>query len=107
MRSLSIDLRACHDFSVPRMAMAMANSTDYHYTPSPSRLPKDDLGPSMRVAVWILVSAATVFLTLRLYCKYLRHRRLHLDDWFLIAAWVCSDARRENRNCKLTRRLFW
>ncbi|KAH8896432.1 hypothetical protein GQ53DRAFT_792206 [Thozetella sp. PMI_491] len=29
-----------------------------------SRLPKDDLGPSMRVAVWILASAATIFLTL-------------------------------------------
>jgi len=49
----------------------------------------DDLGPSTRVAVWLLVGSSAVFLGLRLYCKLIRHRRLHWDDWVLTAAWVC------------------
>ena len=67
----------------------MTNSTGFPAPYFASRLPKDDLGPSMLVAVWILASVSTVFFALRLYCKFIRHRRLHLDDWFLIAAWVC------------------
>ena len=50
----------------------------------------DDLGPTTRVSVWLLVGAALVFLVLRVYCKIVRHRRLHADDGFLIAAWVCA-----------------
>jgi hypothetical protein len=48
----------------------------------------DDLGPTTRVSVWLLAGAALVFLVLRVYCKIVRHRRLHTDDNFLIAAWV-------------------
>jgi hypothetical protein len=50
----------------------------------------DDVGPTTRISVWLLVGAALVFLLLRVYCKIVRHRRLHADDHFLIAAWVCS-----------------
>lgn len=52
----------------------------------------DDLGPTTRVSVWLLVGAALIFLALRVYCKIVRHRRLHADDYFLIAAWVCGEA---------------
>lgn len=48
----------------------------------------DDLGPTTRISVWLLAGAALVFLLLRLYCKFVRYRRLHADDYFLIAAWV-------------------
>lgn len=53
----------------------------------------DDLGPTTKILVWFLAGVGLVFLLLRLYSKLLRHRRLHADDYFLIAAWVGS------RNC--------
>lgn len=49
----------------------------------------DDLGPTTRVSVWILTGASLIFLLLRVYCKLVRYRRLHPDDYFSIAAWVC------------------
>lgn len=55
----------------------------------------DDLGPTTRISVWILVALSFVFLFLRLYCKFARHRRFHADDYFAGAAWVswtCSDS---------------
>ncbi|KAK4151128.1 hypothetical protein C8A00DRAFT_17434 [Chaetomidium leptoderma] len=52
------------------------------------RVPDDDLGPTTRVSVWLLAGAALIFLLLRVYCKIARHRRLHVDDNFLIAAWL-------------------
>ncbi|KAK0619647.1 hypothetical protein B0T14DRAFT_496339 [Immersiella caudata] len=51
------------------------------------RLPDDDLGPITRISIWILVSAAFLFLLLRLFCKIQRHGRFHWDDYFAIAAW--------------------
>jgi len=53
-----------------------------------ARQQTDDLGPTTRVSIWILVCASLVFLLMRLYCKAMRHRKFHADDWFAIAAWV-------------------
>ncbi|KAK3358706.1 hypothetical protein B0T25DRAFT_563784 [Lasiosphaeria hispida] len=53
-----------------------------------ARLQDDDLGPTTRVSVWILVGASLLFLLMRLYCKAARHRRFHADDYFAIAAWL-------------------
>ncbi|KAK0755141.1 hypothetical protein B0T18DRAFT_315992 [Schizothecium vesticola] len=47
-----------------------------------------DLGPTTRASIWILVCASLVFLLMRLYCKAMRHRKFHADDWFAIAAWM-------------------
>ncbi|KAK3984650.1 hypothetical protein QBC44DRAFT_387682 [Cladorrhinum sp. PSN332] len=47
-----------------------------------------DLGPTTRVSVWILTGASLLFLLMRVYCKLIRHRRLHADDYFSIAAWI-------------------
>ncbi|KAK1830902.1 hypothetical protein QBC39DRAFT_100990 [Podospora conica] len=47
-----------------------------------------DLGPTTRASIWILVCASLVFLLMRLYCKVMRHRKFHADDWFAIAAWM-------------------
>ncbi|KIH94830.1 hypothetical protein SPBR_03753 [Sporothrix brasiliensis 5110] len=47
-----------------------------------------DLGPSLRVTVWVLVAVSGAFLGTRLYCKWRRHRTLHVDDGFLMAAWA-------------------
>jgi hypothetical protein len=51
-------------------------------------LPGGDLGPSLRVTTWALVGLSGAFLATRLYCKWRRHRAVHLDDGFLVAAWV-------------------
>ncbi|KAK4167870.1 hypothetical protein QBC43DRAFT_254363 [Cladorrhinum sp. PSN259] len=48
----------------------------------------DDLGPTTRISVWILTGASFLFLAMRLYCKLIRYRRLHADDYFSIAAWL-------------------
>ncbi|KXX75945.1 hypothetical protein MMYC01_207419 [Madurella mycetomatis] len=48
----------------------------------------DDLGPTTRVSVWLLAGASFLFIMLRVYCKFVRHRRLHADDHFAIAAWL-------------------
>ena len=50
--------------------------------------PSDNVGPGIRVGIWVLFSFATVFLGLRVYCKFTKHSRLYWDDIVLIAAWV-------------------
>ncbi len=47
-----------------------------------------DLGWQLNLVFWILTSLATIFLALRVYCKFLRGRKLWWDDHFLIASWV-------------------
>lgn len=53
-----------------------------------SSLPHDDLGPQLNAVFWTLTSLSFLFMALRLYCKYLRGRRLWWDDYVLIASWV-------------------
>ncbi|OTB06547.1 hypothetical protein M426DRAFT_9677 [Hypoxylon sp. CI-4A] len=48
-----------------------------------------DLGPMMNAVDWSLVSLASIFLGLRIYCKFGRHRGLWWDDHILISAWAC------------------
>ncbi len=55
-----------------------------------ANLPHDDLGPSLRTAVWLMTGLSLAFLSTRLYCKLLRHRKIHFDDMVLIASWVSS-----------------
>ncbi len=50
----------------------------------------EDLGQQLNIAFWLLTSLATLFLALRIYCKFHRVRSLWWDDYLLIAAWVCS-----------------
>lgn len=64
----------------PRAGASKKASTDH--------LPHDDLGPLLNTVFWTLTSLAFVFMTLRLYCKYLRGRRLWWDDYVLIASWI-------------------
>ncbi|KAI1377495.1 hypothetical protein F4677DRAFT_38227 [Hypoxylon crocopeplum] len=45
-------------------------------------------GPEANVIIWVLVGLATLFLGLRVYCKYRRHSRLWWDDGFLVASWA-------------------
>ncbi|KAK3995538.1 96ca82bc-67f3-4b3a-ab36-ffe7d8f40fbe [Cladorrhinum sp. PSN332] len=51
-------------------------------------LPHVDLGPELNTIFWLLTSLAFAFLALRVYCKFLRGRRLWWDDYVLIAAWI-------------------
>jgi hypothetical protein len=53
-------------------------------------LPHNDAGPTLLISAWTLTAVATVFLGLRLYCKFLGNRRLYWDDFALIGAWVST-----------------
>lgn len=44
----------------------------------------------VNAGLWTLFFGATVFLGLRLYCKYTRRTRLWYDDYMLILSWVSS-----------------
>lgn len=45
-------------------------------------------GSRLSAATWLLTVFSAIFLTLRVYCKLSRGRRLWWDDHFLIASWV-------------------
>lgn len=62
--------------------------------PSRGQAQFDDLGPRERISVWLLAGVGLVFPLLQSYCKFLRHRRLHVDDYFLITTRVGSENRR-------------
>lgn len=48
----------------------------------------ESMGPLMRIVCWTLVGVSGLFLSLRLYCKFLKNRGLWWDDHVLIMAWV-------------------
>lgn len=50
----------------------------------------DDYGPVMNASLWTCVAFASIFLGLRLFAKFWKHRGLWWDDYFLIGAWVSS-----------------
>ena len=56
----------------------------------PSLLPHDTAGPRLNTSVWVLFSLSSIFLSLRVYCKYLGRRGLWWDDWILIVSWVSN-----------------
>jgi|SRR3569833_528627 len=53
-------------------------------------LPHNHQGPKLIATIWCLTGLAAVFLSLRIYCKFLRHKGLWWDDYILMAAWVSS-----------------
>jgi hypothetical protein len=52
-------------------------------------LPHDNAGSHLNASIWVMIGISTLFLSLRIYCKFLRHRGLWWDDYVLIAAWMC------------------
>ncbi|KAM7192993.1 hypothetical protein V8F33_008041 [Rhypophila sp. PSN 637] len=52
------------------------------------RFTNDDLGPTTRISVWVLAGLSLIFVIVRLYCKFMRHRKFHADDYFATAAWI-------------------
>jgi hypothetical protein len=57
-------------------------------------LPHDNAGPKLLASVWSLFGFATLFLSLRIYCRLLKRQSLWWDDGILIAAWVRSTSLR-------------
>jgi hypothetical protein len=53
-------------------------------------LPHDNQGPGLNATIWTLIAISSIFLALRVYCKFSRHRGLWWDDWILIASWVSA-----------------
>ncbi|KAE9369367.1 hypothetical protein N431DRAFT_380251 [Stipitochalara longipes BDJ] len=48
-----------------------------------------DRGPMLVGVSWLLAFTSSVFLSLRIYCKFKRKRTLWWDDYILIFAWLC------------------
>ncbi|KAB5513406.1 hypothetical protein GE09DRAFT_1013960, partial [Coniochaeta sp. 2T2.1] len=60
-----------------------------HPTPEDwALLPHDSRGTELLIITWVLVGLATIFLSLRVYCKLSRRRSLWWDDWIMIASWM-------------------
>jgi len=55
---------------------------------SPDNLPHDNYGAQFNVAIWILTGAAALFIALRMYCKFVRNKKMWWDDYILIASFV-------------------
>ncbi|KAK4125525.1 hypothetical protein N657DRAFT_568158 [Parathielavia appendiculata] len=71
----------------------MDSSTEANFPWTPEQLavlPHDNAAPKLLSSIWALFAVATLFLTLRVYCRILKRRSLWWDDYILIAAWVCS-----------------
>ncbi|KAK0668070.1 hypothetical protein QBC41DRAFT_252882 [Cercophora samala] len=50
--------------------------------------PFEDYSPVLNFVIWVLTGYATIFISLRLWGKHHRGRRLWWDDYLLIASWV-------------------
>lgn len=48
-------------------------------------------GRQTNIVIWVWATLATLFLGLRVTCKYRKRSALWCDDWFLAAAWVSSN----------------
>jgi hypothetical protein len=64
--------------------------------------PRDQGGTRLNIIIWLLCSLAAIFMFLRMYCKYITHRRLWWDDYVLIGSWVSYLAPRVSVNMGLT-----
>ncbi|KAK0624516.1 hypothetical protein B0T17DRAFT_492545 [Bombardia bombarda] len=53
-----------------------------------NNLPHDNGAARLNTVIWLLASISGLFLALRVYCKFLKHRGLWWDDIFLIGAWI-------------------
>ena len=40
-----------------------------------------------------MTAVSMVFVGLRFYCKTRYHKRIQLDDWVILASWVCGHIR--------------
>ena len=83
---------------------ALGDGSGLDLTPPPltpeqyAALPHDNAAVRLNTTIWTLLAVATLFLSLRLYCKFRWHRGLWWDDWVLLASWVRSiDPEREVR----------
>ncbi|KAH7303322.1 hypothetical protein B0I35DRAFT_498578 [Stachybotrys elegans] len=45
-------------------------------------------GPRVNIAVWSLFALSSIFIALRLFCKFKRHRGLWWDNYVLVASWI-------------------
>ena len=90
-----------YDMLAPRQAPPPGNLSDIIWTDpdevpmfiplTPEQLaalPHPNYAPKLMVTLWVLLGLATLFLALRLDCKFSRHRGAWWDDWFLVGAWV-------------------
>ena len=73
----------------PEMATNNTTNSQSDNTKGFSRLPPStDFGPQINYTLWFLTALSLIFLALRVYCKFLRHRGLWWDDHLLIGSWV-------------------
>lgn len=56
----------------------------------------DDAARALVGTIWFMLVSSTLFLVLRLYCKW-RGNGHHWDDAILVAAWVCRSGASSQR----------
>jgi len=69
-------------------------------------LPHDDRGPSVLAAIWTVTALATLFIAIRVYCKFLKSKRLYWDDAVLIASYASHPRLPDAQKRRLTKVLF-
>jgi len=75
--------------TVGAVARAVTNGTAAaSATATQQRISAENYGPQINFTIWLLTALSAMFLALRVYCKFLRHRGLWWDDHILIASWV-------------------
>ncbi|KAH8888517.1 hypothetical protein GQ53DRAFT_724516 [Thozetella sp. PMI_491] len=73
--------RNASDFDT--VASASASKTNPKFPVS-----TENFGPQVNFTIWFLTALSGLFLALRVYCKFLRHRGLWWDDHVLIVSWI-------------------
>ncbi|CAI4215037.1 unnamed protein product [Parascedosporium putredinis] len=53
-------------------------------------LPHNNVTTELTAVIWVLIGLATLFFSLRIYCKKSRDRGLWWDDYLLLLAMVCA-----------------
>lgn len=76
MMKLGFDQRSYH----PPAPEAYVETRNSNFVPN--------RGPEINIALWSLTGISCLFLLLRVYCKFYRHKDLWWDDWVLLLSWV-------------------
>ncbi|KEZ38718.1 hypothetical protein SAPIO_CDS10744 [Scedosporium apiospermum] len=67
---------------------ATAKASSFTGIVAQPQLPHNEVVTELKVIIWILIGLASVFFTLRIYCKKSRGRNLWWDDYMLLISWL-------------------
>lgn len=74
--------------AMPTLIARLAGRAQSTAAEASDGLPHEDHGPILNIVFWTLTGTSLLFMSLRLWCKYIRGRYLWWDDYVLIASWI-------------------